>query len=185
MTRILAIMSVVTGLMVAAGSGCSASGAAFTALRMGKNASKKDSYLRIYLDGVEAKQNKLKKAYFGHASFKAGGPVSTSPTFRFEFKDPSKFGRITGTNMQIHQEFEADYSHQAEYMISPRGSGGDSLMKPGVDYALGSIGSQFRVLDFEKNETGGVNLKPGMDYLLVFSVTGDRSETIQVKFDTK
>ena len=165
--------------------GCSATGAAWQTLRVGKNLAKKDSYLKIYIDGAQAKQNKLKKAYMGYASFKCKAPVSTSPTFRFDFIDPAKFGRITGTNMQIHQAFEADYSHQPEFVITPRSSGADNLMKPGIDYNLGNPPSQFRVLDFEHNETTGVSLKPGMKYLLVFTVSGDRSETVQILFETR
>jgi len=179
----LTVAVILSGFVAAAG--CSATGAAMSALRMGKNSSKKDSYLSIYLDGNLAKQDKLKKAYFGHAAFKVKEPVSTSPTFRFEFKDPEKFGRITGTNMQIHQEFEADYSHQAEFIVTPRGSGADGLMRPNTDYSLGSAGGEFRVANFEGNETNGVTLKPGVEYLLVFTVSGDRSESVQINFETR
>ena len=179
----LMVAAMLAGVIMTAG--CSATGAAMSALRMGKNSSKKDSYLNIYLDGKLAKQDKLKKAYFGHAAFKIKEPVSTSPTFRFEFKDPEKFGRITGTNMQIHQEFEADYSHQAEFIVTPRGSGTDGLMRPDTDYSLGSAGGQFRVANFEGNETNGVTLKPGLEYMLVFTISGDRSETVQINFETR
>lgn len=179
----LTVAAILGGMVAAAG--CSATGAAMQTLRMGKNASEKDSHLNIYLDGKLAKQDKLKKAYFGHASFKVKEPVSTSPTFRFEFKDPEKFGRITGTSMQIHQEFEADYSHQAEFIVTPRGSDTDNLMRPNTDYSLGSAGSEFRVANFAGNETNGVTLKPGVEYLLVFTVSGDRSESVQVKFETR
>lgn len=173
------------GSMLMGASGCSATGAAWRAAGIGKNLSKKDSYLSLKLDGLEAKQNKLKKGFAGYAKFKIKGTVSTSPTFTFSFKDPSKFGRITGTNMQIHQAFEADYSHKAEFVITPRGSGPESLMKPDRAYNLGSIGGEMNVLDFDGNSVGGVTLKPGMDYMLVFTISGDRSESIQAHFSTK
>ncbi len=173
------------GSMLMASSGCSATGAAWQAASIGKNLSKKDSYMSLSLDGLDAKQNKLKKGYAGYAKFKIKGTVSTAPTFMFSFADPTKYGRITGTNMQIHQAFEADYSHKAEFVITPRGSGEESLMKPDRAYNLGSIGSEFNVMDFEGNSVGGVTLKPGMDYMLVFSISGDRSETMQVHFSTK
>lgn len=181
--KLVVACAMLAGTIVVAG--CSGSSAAMESLRIGKNVSKKDSHLKIYLDGQEAKQNTLKKAYMGHASFKVSSPVSTTPTFRFEFTDPEKFGRITGTNMQIHQEFEADYSHQAEYTIYPAGSDAASLMKPGETYNLGAVGPNLRVLDFEKKQVGGVQLKPGVEYLLVFTVSGDRSESVQVLFETK
>jgi len=166
-------------------SGCSAQGAAWTSVRIGKNILKKDSYLRIWLDGHEARQSKLKKAYFGYASFKVRETVSTRPTFKYEFIDPKRFGRITGTNMQIHQEFEADFSHQPEFIVFPRKDDAEHLLKPGVEYDLGHVSPQLKVLNFEKQDVDGVELRPGMDYLLVFTVSGDRSETVQVLFSTK
>jgi len=171
--------------LLAAG-GCSVTGAAFEAVRLGKNTSSKDSYLRIWVDGNEAKQNKLKKAYFGHASFKVKETVSTRPVFRFDFIEPARFGRITGTSMQIHQEFEADYSHQAEFVITPTNpNDSETLMRPNVDYNLGAVPSNLQVLDFHRNNVPGIELKPGLDYLLVFTVAGDRSETIQVLISTR
>ncbi|NOX58899.1 MAG: hypothetical protein GXP29_08590 [Planctomycetes bacterium] len=183
MKKTLAV-AILAGMLIGS-SGCSATGAAWQAAKIGKNMSKKDNYLTLSLDGMEAKQNKFKKGFSGYAKFKIKGTVSTSPTFRFAFADPTKFGRITSTNMQIHQAFEADYSHQAEYSITPRGSGPESLMKPDRAYNLGSIGGEMNVLDFERNSVGGVTLKPGLDYMLVFSISGDRSETMQVLFSTK
>jgi hypothetical protein len=41
------------------------------------------------------------------------------------------------------------------------------------------------VLDFHRNNVPGIELKPGLDYLLVFTVAGDRSETIQVLISTR
>ncbi|HNO77137.1 MAG TPA: hypothetical protein PKN33_03670 [Phycisphaerae bacterium] len=175
----------IVGTMLMVSSGCSATGAAWQAAGIGKNLSKKDSHLSLSLDGLDAKQNKLKKGFAGYAKYKIKGTVSTAPTFKFSFEDPTKFGRITGTNMQIHQAFEADYSHKAEFVITPKGSGEDSLMKPDRAYNLGSIGSEFTVLDFDGNNVGGVTLKPGMDYMLVFTISGDRSESMQVHFSTK
>ena len=43
----LTVASILGGMVMVAG--CSATGAAWETLRMGKNVSKKDSYLRIYL----------------------------------------------------------------------------------------------------------------------------------------
>lgn len=166
-------------------SGCSATGAAWETFRIGKNLKKRQSHLKIWIDGVEAKQSKLKKAYFGYASFKAKGAVSTRPTFKFEFDDPSRFGRITGTNIQIHQEFEGDYSHQAEFVIYPASNDSNRLMKPGIVYNLGAVGADLKVMNFEKQQVSGVELKPGLEYMLVFTVSGDRSESVQIRFDTK
>lgn len=173
-----------SGLMIAAG-GCSATGAAWEAVRIGKNVSKKDSYLRIWVDGQEAEQNALKKAYFGHASFKVKEPVSTRPTFKFDFIDPAKFGRITGTNLQIHQEFEGDYSHQAEFVITPASNDTSTLMRPNTDYQLGALPASLKCMNFEKQTVSGVELRPGVDHLLVFTVSGDRSESVQVLITTK
>jgi len=181
---LLTVASMLIGIVFVSG-GCSASGAAWESFRIGKNVAKKDSYLKIWIDGHEAEQNKLKKAYFGYASFKVKETVSTKPTFKFDFIDPKKFGRITGTNIQVHQEFEGDYSHQPEFTIFPAKDDADHWMKPNTDYDLGHTGEQLKVLNFDKKEVEGIELRPGMEYLFVFCVSGDRSETVQILFSTK
>ena len=173
-------------VLLATSTGCSVTGVAFEGVRVGKNLSEKDSYLRIWLDGNEAKQNKLKKGYFGYASFEVKGKVGIKPTFKFDFIEGKNFGRITGTNMQIHKEFDADYSHQAEFVIYPANSNDSmSLMKPGTDYQLGAMPGNMKVMNFEKQTVPGVELQPGLEYLLVFTVSGDRSESVQILFNTK
>jgi hypothetical protein len=165
--------------------GCSATGAAMEGFRIGKNASEKSSNLKIFLDGNEAAQNKFKKAYFGHASFKVSAPVSTSPTLKYEIIDPTKFGRITSVNAQIHQEFEGDYSHKAEFTIYPASQDSNTLPKSGETISLGSLPGNLKCTNFENQPASGVTLKPGMKYMLVFTLAGDRSESVQVMFDTK
>jgi len=176
--------SMLLGIM-AMSTGCSRWGAAWEGARIGKNLAKRDSYLRIYLNGQEAKQSKLKKGYFGYAAYKCTKPVSKDVTFRFEFIDEAKFGRVTGSSMRIHKEFAAGKSDLAEFTITQRTSGSEGALRPGTDYLLSAIGSQCRVVDFNNNEVGGVTLEPGLEYLLVFTITGDRSESVQVLFETK
>lgn len=166
-------------------SGCSATGAAWEGIRIGKNLSEKDSYLKIWLDGQEAKQNKARKAYMGYAPFEVKGDVSTSPTFKFEFIDPSKFGRIKRTFISVYQEYEGDYSGHAEYSIHTVSDDPGVQMKPGETYNLGNPGASFRVTDFYDKEVSGISLKPGLKYTFLFTVTGDRNETVQIFFDTK
>lgn len=184
MRKVRTCLGIFSGLLLAAG-GCSATSAAMETFRIGKNVAKKDSYLKIWVDGHPAEQNALKKAYFGHASFKVGETVSTRPTFKFDFIDPSKFGRITGTHLAIYQEFEGDYSHQAEFTINPVGTGTDNLMRPNIDYNLGAVPPTLQCMNFEKQTVPGVELKAGVDHLLVFTMTGDRSETVQILISTK
>jgi hypothetical protein len=182
--RLLASFAVFSCILVAA-AGCGV-GSAITAGRMGLNLAKKDSYLKIWVDGHEATQNKLKKAYFGYASFKVKETVGTRPTFKYEFIDASRFGRITNVSMQIHQEYEGDFSHQAEFVIYPADSNdSESLLKPGNTTNLGSMPSNYKVMNFEKQTVSGIELKPGLDYMLVFSVAGDRSETVQILISTR
>lgn len=183
--RLLASFAVVAGILVAAG-GCSATGAGFEAFRIGKNMSKKDSYLKIYVDGHEAVQNKLKKAYFGYASFKVKETVSTKPTFKYEFIDASRFGRITGVSMSIYKEYKGDFSHHAEFTIYPANpNNSESLLKPGETMNLGSMPSNYKAMNFENQTVSGVDLEPGLDYMLVFTVAGDRSETVQILISTR
>ncbi|HPF37891.1 MAG TPA: hypothetical protein P5081_06970 [Phycisphaerae bacterium] len=167
--------------LAGAGLGCSA-GSAFS---VGKNLMRKDSRLQVWIDGMPAEQNKLKKGAMGYAKFKVKGTCGVSPSFKFELDDPTKFGRITSTNIQIHQAFEADYSHQPEFTIYPASQDSNLLMKPGTVYNLGALPSNMKCMNFEKQPCAGVTLKPGMDYMMVFTVAGDRSDSIQVILSTK
>lgn len=163
--------------------GCGGAGAA---LHVGGNLARKDTHIKIWLDGQEGKQNTLKKAATGHARFKVGEPVSTSPTLRFEIEDPDKFGRITMVIASIHQKFEADYSHQAEFTVVAKDTANpQSQMKPGTDYNLGSPGADFKTLNLTSQEVSGVTLKPGVEYELQLTVRADHSETAEVFFKTK
>jgi hypothetical protein len=58
-------------------------------------------------------------------------------------------------------------------------------MKPNTDYDLAKLGSDFKILDKKDKEVPQVKFVPGVDYLLVFTVAGDKSETIQIFFKTK
>lgn len=166
--------------------GCSASGGASTGFSIGKNLSKKDSHLNIMLDGESAKQNKLKKAASGYSRFEIKEPVSTTPTLQFEIEDPDKFGRITWVSLQIHQKFEADYSHHAEFNVfSEDTNNPEAQMRPDTKYDLGNPPPGLKVMNYKNEEVDGVELKPGMEYMLVLTVKADKSETAQIYFETK
>ncbi len=170
-------------LVVLTVSGCSATGAAMTGLNIGKNLSSKDSNLAIQLDGKAATQNMFKKATSGYSQWSVAGETSTAPTLRFDLSDPASFGRITSVMLQIHQKFEADYSHQAEFkVVAANTNDPQSQMKPGVDYNLGNLGSNFKVFNLTNQQVGGVTLQPGKEYMLVLTVVADRSESAQVYF---
>ncbi len=164
--------------------GCSAGSAISTTGNVAMNLMKSDTHLRIWLDGQKAEQNLAKKAAMGYSEWKVGEPVSTTPKLKFEIKDPEKLGRITMVNVAVFQQFEADYSHQAEYTVFSRSNEADAQMKPGVEYDLGSPGT-FTVTNLEQKTVEGVKLQPGKKYKLVLTVKADKSETAQVEFKTK
>lgn len=173
-------------IALAATGGCSVGSAVSTGAKFGMNLVRKDSHLKIWLDGQPAKQDKLRKAATGYSRFEVREPVSTSPTLRFEIEDPDKFGRITMVLAAIHQKFEADYSHQAEFTIISRDtSNPQAQMKPGTDYDLGAPGAELKVTDLYGKEVSGVTLTPGMKYMLVLTVKADKSESAQVYFQTR
>lgn len=179
--RLTALTALAAGLSLLVG--CSASGAGSTGFSIGKNLLRKDTNLRIFLDGQEAKQSKLKKGLSGYASFKIKEPVTTSPVFRYEIIDPKKFGYIKNVSMQVHQEYEADFSDIPDFVIFPKDK--EHSMKPDTDYELGSLGDNFKILDRHDDEVDAVDMRPGLDYLLVFTVQADQSESIQIFLTTK
>lgn len=181
MRRILVSAAVLVGLTLAAG--CSASSAGHTSFTIGKNLLRKDTNMRIFLDKQQASQSTLKKGVMGHAAFKVKEPVGTSPIFRYEVVDPKKFGFIKSTGMQVHPKFEADYSDIPEFVVTPVAN--DKCMKENIDYDLGSLGPDFMILDRHDNKVDKVEFKPGVEYLLVFTVQADQSESIQIFFKTK
>jgi hypothetical protein len=185
MKRLTATVTCLCGVLLLA-TGCSGSGAAMTGGRMGLNLMRKDSHLKIWLDGEVAKQTKWKKAATGHSRFKIKEPVTTAPKLKFEIEDPDKFGRITMVTVSIFQAFEADYSHQAEFTVVAKDTNDpQAQMKPGVEYDLSKPGEGFKVLDLTGNEVEGVALTPGLKHKLVLTVKADKSETAQIFLETK
>ncbi|MBL8880017.1 MAG: hypothetical protein JNG88_12930 [Phycisphaerales bacterium] len=166
---------------LAALTGCSGG----DALRVGINLSRDDSNIKVWIDGYEAKQNKLKKGWGGYAKFKIGEQVSPSPTLRFEFDKPEKFGRIMTVSLQIHQAFESDYSHQAEFVVFPAAGKEDreNQLKDKVEYNLGALGPHYKVFDVYGKEIPGVKMEPGKKYLMVLTVNADKSESMQIFFE--
>jgi hypothetical protein len=174
------------GFLYAGIAGCSGTGAAMTGAQLGLNLSKNDTHLRIFLDDVKAAQNTAKKAATGYSEWKIKEPMSTEPKLKFEITKPEKLGRITMVAVAIFQQYEADYSHQAEYTIVAKDTNNPAAqMKPATEYDLGKPGADFKVMDLTSKEVDGVHLKPGLKYKLVLTVRADKSETAQIEFKTK
>lgn len=168
------------------GSGCSGSGAASLGFNMGKNAARKDSHLKIMLDGHLAKQNTIEKAAKGYSRFDIAEGVATAPTLEFEIEDPDRFGRIKMVQLQIHKEHGDGYSNLAEYVvIASDTSNPDAQMEPGVEYDLGNPGAALRILDVNNQTVEQVTLEQSTNYMMSFSVVADKSETAQIYFQTK
>ncbi len=183
--KMIATMLCLSGAMMMC-LGCSGSGAASSGGRMGINLMKKDSHLKIFLDGEQAKQTKWKKAATGYSRFKIKEEVGTSPKLKFEIEDPDKFGRITMVQFQIHQKFEADYSDHAEFVcVASDINNPQAQMKPNTEYDLGKPGPGFKIMNFKSEDVEGVTLTPGLEYMLVLTVKADKSETAQIFFKTK
>ncbi len=180
--RLVAMACLFVGLALAGG--CS-TGDAGTGVRIGGNLFRKDTNLRIFLDGKQAQQNKLAKGLKGYSPFTIKDDVTGSPKFKYEIIDVKKFGYIQSVMMAVHQKFEADFSDLADYKILSAKQGDDVQMKPGVEYDLGNLGPDFKILNKKNQEVAKVEFVPGKEYLLVFTVAADKSETIQVYFKTK
>ncbi len=181
--RVLTAVAVLTGLALVGG--CSATGGGSEGFNITKNLMRKDTNLRVFLDGEQAKQSTLKKGLKGYAPFVIKKEASTSPVFKYEIIQPKKFGFIKSVIMAVHQKFEADFSDLADYKIFAKSNDSEKQMKPGVDYDLGNLGPDFKILDKKDNEVPKVQFVPGVEYLLVFTISADKSETIQIYFKTK
>jgi len=181
--RVVAGVTLLAGVIVMAG--CSAMGAGSTGLNVGQNLMRKDTNLRVFLDGEQAKQSTLKKGLKGYAPFVIKKEAGTSPVFRYEIIEPKKLGFIKSVSMQVHQKFEADFSDIPDYTIFARAQDSEKQMKPGIDYDLGNLGPDFKILDKKDKEVDKVKFVPGVDYLLVLTLSADKSETVQIFFKTK
>lgn len=187
MSRRATMLCMVLPAAVLFSTGCSATSAAFTAGKVALNLAEEGSRLTVWLDGQEGKQDTLKKAWKGPKGtrYVIKEPVSTSPTFRYAMEEPESFGRIAGVTLQIHQEFEGDFSHLAEYVVHGHDNTSESQLRPNTDYNLGSLQSNFRIADHRGSPVDRIALQPGRQYRLVLTVTADRSETILVEFETR
>lgn len=177
---------VLTGLG-AATTGCSVTSGAITGGKMLMNMGKESNYLRVLLDQQEGKQNALKKAWSGPSGtrFVIEEPVSTSPTFSYRMKDPDKFGRVTLVSFQLHREFDGDFSHQAEYVVTSRDTSPETQLKPDTDYQVSNLQANFKIYDRQGNVVPKIELLPNTKYRIALTVVADRSETILVEFKTK
>lgn len=177
-------MMVVLGVIGVGVCGCSGSSAAWTGARIGMNLAKKDSHLKIWLDNERAEQNTVKKAATGYSEWKIKEQVSCAPKLKFDIEDPEKFGRITMVVVSIYQQFEADYSHQAEFTVTANSQEPGDQMKPDVEYDLGQLPAGFKVINLTGKTVDKVELKPGMKYALVLTVKADKSESGRIEFKT-
>jgi hypothetical protein len=164
--------------------GCSPTSAGMTGGRMLYNVGRSGSHIKLYLDGQEGKQNPLKKAWQGPKGtrFVIKEPISPSPTFRYTLEDPAKFGRINTVQFQIHQEFEGDFSHLAEYVVASKDNQPESHLKPDTEYKLAELHQDFRVFNHRGDPVERIVLDPGKQYRIVLTVAADRSETLLVEF---
>lgn len=179
------ILGLLAGVCGAALAGCS-TGDASTGANIFQNLSRKDSNLRIMVDGQEAKQNKFAKGLRGYSPWTIKEQVAGSPKFMYTILEPKKFGFIKHVTMAVHPKFEADFSDIADYVIHPRDMNDpEKNMKPKTEYDLGNLGPDFRIMDRHDKEVPRVEFKPGVEYLLVFTVAADKSETVQIYFKTK
>ena len=170
------ICSMLAGCLSGAGTGIS----------VVKNLSGGKSYLRISLDGQQAKQNMLKKAIAGHSNWDVKEPVSSdNPVLSYKIINPDKLGRITYTAVNIYQEFKGDYSTQSEFTVIPKGNDPSNLMKENVTYDLGNPPSSLKVIDITGKDVKGVKLVPGMKYMLQLTIKADKSETANIHFKSK
>ncbi|MBP7747249.1 MAG: hypothetical protein KA383_14095 [Phycisphaerae bacterium] len=183
MTRLIAATTVLVGMVLA--SGCSATSGASTGFNVTKNLFRKDSNLRVFLDGEQAKQSTLRKGLSGYAPFVINKEASTSPVFRYEIIEPKKFGFIKSVTMQVHQKFEADFSDIPDYVIYAARQDSEAQMKPNVDYDLGNLGPDFKILDKKDKTVDRVAFVPGVEYLLVLTLSADKSESVQIYFKTR
>lgn len=143
--------------------------------------------LTIMLDGKEGSRDIVQERILKKpALLTISDPIECKPKLKFTFSDPKHFGRITMVQAQIHQKVEADYSHLAEYVIISKDvNNSEAQMKPDTEYDLGAPPDFLRIMDVNKKDVPGVELKPGVEYMISVSVVADHSETANVYFKTK
>jgi hypothetical protein len=183
--RIGLIVVAAAAALLAASTGCSVGGAASTGFNFWKNSQSNLLDVKLFLDGQEAARDELEQMAKGYSKWTVSEKVSTAPTLRYELKNPGDFGRIRSIHVSIYQKFKGDFSHVAEFTVNAKSNESNAQMKPETDYDLGAPGEGFRVMDFNSKDVPGVKLTPGMDYMLVFTVVAEDSETAQVYFSTK
>lgn len=185
MTRFLTLtMFIVASAAATLSAGCSGSGAAMS---VGKNLMRKGSDLKIWLDGQEAKQNTLKKAAKGYARYEVKEPVSVSPKLKYELENPDKHGFIKHVLLQVHQKFEADFSDIADFIVCSKDMQDHTAnLKPDTEYDLANLGPEFKIIDGRTDkDVDKIVFKPGVKYMLSFTVVADKSESTQIFFETK
>ena len=112
--------------------------------------------------------------------------LGAAPKRQFEIIEPDKFVRITMVSLQIHQK-------SAGRLLGPcriRGDRQEFERLRGPDEAEHDLRPrrarpELQSDDYKGEEVPGVQLNPGMKYMLVLTVKADKSETAQIYFETK
>jgi len=150
------------------------------------NLVKEKSYVKVYLNGTEAKPNVLKKATTGYSQWEMKYPIDADHvTVAYKLTKPEKFGPITFTVINICPEIKGDYAAQTDFIITPKKQKPENMMKENVTYELSRPQASFMVIDANGKEVKGVKLISGKKYMLQLTIRGDISETACVYFKTK
>lgn len=172
-------------VMAVAVLGCSNTSMMFSGGKMAAKMLKKDSALRVFVDGQQAKQNKLKKMIGGHPAFKVGKPVPISPAFSYEVGDAEAWGVIQFTYVSIFEKINDDVVSRPLYVITPIDESAQTVMRPATVYELGRLEKTLKIVDASGKVVHGIVLKSRTKYQMVVTVTGKKSETQAVEFVTE
>ena len=121
----------------------------------------------------------------GYGQFEIAKPVSVAPTLQFSYTDKGYFGKVSSTIINLWKVNPQGEAQQCEFIVAPADNRPESAMKPDTDYNLGAPPDTLKVMDVNGQPVKGVQLQPATKYKLVFVVSGDKSETINVAFTTK
>ncbi|MFA5865406.1 MAG: hypothetical protein WC975_12065 [Phycisphaerae bacterium] len=144
------------------------------------------SYLRVNLDGQEARQTTVKQAEKCVSNWDIEKPVSgDNLKLCYAITSPDKAGQVTYNHVRIYQEVNGNYSKQPIFIVSGRNK---SLLKEKVTYDLGNPPAFLRVQSIngkDIKEVKSLKLVPCMKYKLELTVQASHSETARVYFKTK
>lgn len=134
--------------------------------------------LSLRIDGIEAEYVGPGEPAASVSHWKVPHPVASVPNFAYELSEPRALGSIRTVTLKFYPKYKGDYATiPAPVIVSVDP---DFQLKPSVEYKLGALGDDFKVMDARGGAARRFALRPGFEYRMEVVFDSEPSHTAVV-----